>query len=115
MALIPTNVKLEAGNGTLSIRWSDGHQSVYEYQYLRDRCPCATCLGTEGQHAQPAPVTPLPMFKSALKPERAEVVGRYALQIHWNDSHSAGIYTFPYLRNLCPCQHCTVRREAQSG
>lgn len=110
MAMIPTNVKLDAGDGTLAIRWSDGHESRYVYQYLRDRCPCATCTGAEGHAARPAPVTPLLMFTKALRPERAEAVGRYALQIYWSDGHSAGIYAFPYLRNLCSCEECAGKK-----
>ena len=46
-----------------------------------------------------------------LHPERAELVGRYALQIYWSDGHSSGIYSFPYLRSLCPCPACTRARE----
>jgi len=30
-------------------------------------------------------------------------VGRYAVQIAWTDGHDSGIYTFEYLRELCPC------------
>lgn len=45
-----------------------------------------------------------------LKPERVELVGRYALQIFWNDSHSTGIYSFDYLRGLCPCMECKANR-----
>jgi DUF971 family protein len=47
------------------------------------------------------------MYQKTLKPERAEVVGRYALQIFWSDGHSTGIYAFDYLRSLCPC--CTKK------
>jgi len=39
----PTKIKLAAGNNTLAIHWSDGHQSAYPYRYLRGKCPCATC------------------------------------------------------------------------
>lgn len=51
------------------------------------------------------------MFKPAARPLRAELVGRYALQIFWSDGHSTGIYTFPYLREICPCEACTRARE----
>jgi DUF971 family protein len=44
-------------------------------------------------------------------PIRAELVGRYALQIFWNDGHSSGIYAFDYLRRLCPCAECMATRE----
>jgi DUF971 family protein len=45
-----------------------------------------------------------------LKPERAALVGRYAVQIFWTDSHSAGIYSFDYLREACPCAECAAKR-----
>ena len=33
-------------------------------------------------------------------------VGNYALQFSWSDGHDTGIYTFDYLRKLCPCPQC---------
>lgn len=111
MPVLPRKIKLEGGNETLAVEWSDGHASAYGYQYLRDRCPCATCTGTEGGALKPAiPSNPLQMFKKALRPLRAELLGRYAVQIYWNDGHSTGIYTFLYLRGLCPCAECTALR-----
>lgn len=112
MPVVPKKIKLEGGNETLAVEWSDGHASAYGYQYLRDRCPCATCTGAEGGAPKAAaPANPLPMFKKTLRPLRAELLGRYAVQIYWNDGHSTGIYTFPYLRGLCPCAECTALRE----
>ena len=104
---IPTKIKLAAGNDTLSINWSDGHASAYSYRYLRDRCPCASCSEGGGTHRQPSNLLPMLGVKP-LKPERAELVGRYALQVFWNDGHSSGIYSFDYLRSLCPCPQCEV-------
>ena len=34
----------------------------------------------------------------------AELVGNYALQIEWSDSHGSGIYSFQYLREISPQQ-----------
>lgn len=108
MLLVPTRIKLAAGNDTLSIEWADGHASTYSYRDLRDRCPCATC--TEKGAASPQPPGLLPLAGTRpLKPERAELVGRYALQIFWNDGHSTGIYSFDYLRSLCSCPQCTAQ------
>jgi len=106
----PKNVKLASGNDTLAVQWSDGHLSVYPYRYLRDKCPCANCseLGVR----TPAADNPFPMFGAKpLKPERAELVGCYALQIYWSDGHSVGIYSFDYLREVCPCPDCTAKRK----
>ncbi len=111
MALTPTKVKLAAGNNTLAIRWSDGHDSVYPYRYLRSKCPCATCDEQAPVAEQAMGGLPI-LGQKPLHPERAELVGRYALQFYWSDGHSTGIYSFPYLRSLCPCPECTAVREA---
>ena len=33
--------------------------------------------------------------------EDISLVGRYALNFRWSDSHETGIYSFRYLRDLC--------------
>jgi DUF971 family protein len=33
-------------------------------------------------------------------------IGNYAIEFHWRDGHSTGIYTYDYLRSLCPCSEC---------
>ena len=53
-----------------------------------------------------------------LKPARSydvralQVVGNYALQATWSDGHSAGIYSWQYLRRICPCPACRKARQA---
>ena len=106
---IPTTIKLAAGDDTLSIAWNDGHASSFGYRYLRDHCPCALCSeGTGSGSPQPGflPIAGI----SSLKPERAELVGRYALQVFWSDGHASGIYSFDYLRSLCTCPTCASSR-----
>ena len=111
MEAVPTTIKLAGAEDTVSIAWSDGHRSFYPYAYLRSKCPCASC---EENESPPDPGTsPFPILgRKPLKPERAELVGRYALQIFWNDGHSTGIYAFDFLRSLCLCPTCTARRAA---
>jgi DUF971 family protein len=112
MQVTPKRVKLAGGNDTLTIEWSDGHLSAYSYRYLRGKCPCATCSET-GPPADTAP-SPFPILGvKPLKPDRAELVGRYALQIYWNDGHSSGIYSFDYLRESCPCPGCAAKTQGE--
>jgi DUF971 family protein len=54
----------------------------------------------------PQPANPFQMYRPRLKMEAIEPVGNYALQIRWNDGHAAGIYSYEYLRGICPCELC---------
>jgi DUF971 family protein len=35
-----------------------------------------------------------------------QLVGNYAVRIHWSDGHSTGLYTWEHLLALCPCARC---------
>jgi DUF971 family protein len=44
---------------------------------------------------------------------RVAGVGNYALGLTWADGHDTGIYSFRWLRRICPCPACGgSRREA---
>jgi DUF971 family protein len=117
----PKSVRVEKTAGTgVDIDWSDGHVSHYSFQFLRDACPCALCedergkTGLEPGHAPGSKPGELPMFRPAVKPTEVEQVGRYALRFTWSDGHETGIYSWDYLRDVCPCQECRARRAMQS-
>ena len=110
----PARVKVHVSSGAgVDIVWSDGHASHYTFAYLREVCPCALC-NDERQKKRDAPFPPaapansalLPMYKPKLAAKAAHAVGNYALQIDFNDGHTAGIYSFDYLRTVCPCEEC---------
>ncbi len=42
----------------------------------------------------------------ATRMRNLEAVGTYGLTIEWEDSHHYGIYTWEFLRKLCPCPVC---------
>ena len=102
----PKNIDVSLSSG-VKIVWSDGHSSEYALQYLRDKCPCATC--STGAHRPGGPPSPFQQFQKVLKMEGVEPVGRYALQFKWNDGHSSGIYSFEHLREICPCPECSKK------
>jgi len=58
-----------------------------------------------GEQSKPAPLA-LPMFKAAARAVSAEAVGKYAIKFTWNDSHDLGLYSWKFLREVCPCQQC---------
>jgi len=115
----PKSVKVNLTTGTgLDIEWKDGHRSHYSFPFLRDACPCALCddeRGKSGRQPGERPkVAPgsLPMFKETAKPLSAEGVGKYAIKFHWNDGHELGIYSWQFLRDVCPCEECATQRTA---
>jgi DUF971 family protein len=122
IAVTPEKVRvlLTEGKG-LEIDWSDGHKSTWSFAWLRNACPCATCIDerkAEGRKAgepKPKPAALLPMYAPPAKPASAHAVGRYALQFNWLDGHSSGIYSWEYLRRNCQCQECTFEATDASG
>jgi DUF971 family protein len=128
----PASVKVHVSSGTgVDIIWSDGHASHFDFAYLREHCPCAMCNDEREKKAQgelkdeqlkkehagkssalvlSSPL--LPLYKPKLSARAAHAVGNYALQIDFNDGHTTGIYSFDYLRTICPCQDCTGKYQA---
>ena len=109
----PEHISISKSKG-IQIDWSDGHQSKYELEYLREECPCASCTGahgTEPQRYQRQDPNPLQMFKPRLKMNEVEAIGNYAIKIDWNDGHNTGIYSYDHLRRICDCAECRAERE----
>ena len=113
----PKSVKVNLSSGAgLDIEWKDAHRSHYSFPFLRDACPCALCDDernkSDRKPGEPPKTAPgaLPMFKAAAKPESAEGVGKYAIRFKWNDSHDLGIYSWQFLRDVCPCEECKASR-----
>jgi DUF971 family protein len=108
----PTTVKVHVTTGAgVDIVWSDGHASHYDFPYLREECPCATCNDerirkSAGGGAGPAPAAALPMYKPKARAQAATTVGNYAIQITFTDGHATGIFSYDHLRSICPCPDC---------
>lgn len=114
------SVKIHITSGAgVDIVWADGHASHYDFPYLRDHCPCATCNEERGakqalSSAAPAS-TALPLFKPK-GAKSATTVGNYAVQITFSDGHSTGIFSYDHLRSICSCAECAAAfRAASSG
>ena len=99
-------------DGALQIEWGDGLHSALPLALLRAKCPCAMCR--EVREAPPDPFRVLSASEAAAVPdlEDIEPVGRYGIRPVWKDGHSTGIFTYQYLRQLCPCSECAARRTA---
>jgi DUF971 family protein len=108
----PASVKVHVTSGAgIDIVWADGHASHYDFPYLRDECPCATCNDErirKSAHATAGPASSpaLPMFKPKPRAQKATTVGNYAIQISFTDGHATGIFSYDHLRSICPCPDC---------
>jgi len=96
----PASLDLSLGRQELRVRWTDGFEVSYPTRFLRARCPCALCrTNRERQSRSLLPV--LSAVQSAeVRAIGGQLVGNYALLIHWSDGHETGIYDFKYLRHL---------------
>jgi len=114
----PTAVQIHVKTGAgVDITWADGHSSHFDFPLLRDLCPCATCNDERAKKEAAGPALAasaalLPMYKPKARAQSANAVGNYAIQIAFNDGHSTGIYSYDYLRSMCPCEDCA--REFRS-
>lgn len=97
---VPVEINHIRAAGIVRITWNDGHAGDYPKEYLRGYCPCALCQGHDAAVSR--------KFIEVPDVELKEIrgVGNYAIEFLWQDGHSTGIYTFDYLRSLCPCAEC---------
>lgn len=103
----PADIEVHIPDRTMTIQWGDGHRSIYPFDLLRKECPCAVCR----EARQATTNDPLNVVTSAVRPGEvtvtgAEQVGRYAVRFEWSDRHDTGIYSYEYLREICPCEAC---------
>ena len=94
------------------ITWGPDHRAGYPSRFLRQHCPCAQCRDelTGRRLLDPASV---PEDVTARK---LQLVGNYAMRVEWSDGHGTGIYTWEFLREICPCERCgAIRADRTEG
>jgi DUF971 family protein len=98
----PTHLDLKKDRG-LTVQWADGTGSYFTIPYLRRMSPSADqrelrkAMGTN-----PLTVLPATPAGDAIRITDAELVGNYAIRLHFSDGHTTGIYTWEYLREIDP-------------
>jgi prepilin-type processing-associated H-X9-DG protein len=104
----PVTIDVERDRG-VTIAWADGHVSRFGLEELRAGCLCAEC---RGRREAGGVAWPLPGGPPVLRVESAAQVGNWGLNVHWNDGHTTGIYTWEVLRAWCPCPECRAEAAA---
>jgi len=115
-AVTPAKVRVHKTEGTgVEIDWKDGHKSAWNFTWLRNACPCATCheerehSGRKPGESKPKPQTLLPMYEAPMRPVEVTPAGKYAVKFKWTDGHESGIYSWEYLRHVCQCESCKAK------
>lgn len=101
---IPVSISLKR-DASLTIDWGQGNVSVFPLDYLRAKCPCASCKQLrESQARSRLTVLPSSITSGPVTVKHVEKVGHYAIRIDWSDNHGSGIYSFAYLKEITPPQ-----------
>jgi DUF971 family protein len=101
MGSMLTKLDVTKDKGIMSVVWDDGSCQELQLGDLRRLCPCAVCEGNRAQQTADAlhMISPDELNASAAISDVVPV-GRYAIQIRWQDGHDTGIYTYDFLRAL---------------
>ena len=91
---IPTEIRLKKELRVLVIRFDDGSQFEYTFEYLRVHSPSAEVRGHgPGQET-------LQVGKADVRITAVEPVGHYAVKLVFDDGHDSGLYDWQYLYHL---------------
>lgn len=92
---IPRDLKALRDQRELQVLWPDRDDRL-RFRFLRGECQCAQCVHewTGTRILDPATIP------DDISIERMELVGAYAVRIHWSDGHQSGLYTWERLRKL---------------
>ena len=88
---IPTAIKYHKKSRILDITFSDGKMFQFSCEFLRVHSPSAEVSGhSPGQEI-------LQTGKKWVNILKIEPVGHYAIQLHFNDGHNTGLYSWDLL------------------
>ena len=88
----PRDIHL-VGRYALGVDWTDGHGSIYPFEFLRRACACGAC----GDLAAPAATATWPSEIKKLDT---------GLRVVWADAHES-LLPWMDLRASCRCASCT--------
>jgi DUF971 family protein len=88
---VPEELRVGDGGGRLTVVMPTGRRFDLDAEYLRVESPSAEVKGHSPGEAK------IVAGKRNVKIARLEPVGSYAVRIIFDDGHSTGIYTWPYL------------------
>ena len=91
----PVGIKLRTKSRQLELAYENGKSYSLSCEYLRVYSPSAEVKG-HGPGQEVLQTEKINVNITAIKP-----VGNYALQLVFDDDHDTGLYSWPYLYELC--------------
>jgi DUF971 family protein len=92
--MIPSSLELHKVSRQIELRYQDGSSFLLDAEFLRVHSPSAEVRGHHPSQAV------LQYGKSNVAIDTLTAVGNYAIQIHFDDGHNSGIYSWEYLYKL---------------
>ena len=109
----PIGIALHTRSRELELEYAGGKKYSLSCEYLRVYSPSAE-VGGHGPGQEVLQTGKMKVGITAIKP-----VGNYALQLVFDDGHDTGLYSWPYLYQLCTNQQQRwqdyLDRLAQAG
>ena len=91
----PRDLQALRSESVLRVVWPDREDRL-AFRFARGECQCAQCVNEwTGARILDPETVPLDITI-----DQMELVGAYAVRIHWSDGHQSGLYTWERLRKL---------------
>jgi DUF971 family protein len=90
----PSEIRLDPAKTTLTVAFENGDRFALPAEYLRIESPSAEVQGHAASQKQIVP------GKKDVKIAALEIVGNYAVRIHFDDGHDTGLYSWGWLHEL---------------
>lgn len=91
--MIPLALDLSNDRRMLSLNWPEGHVTCLDALYLRDNSRNARHLRAKMEMRDPT-------IPESVTITDIELIGSYAVRLHFSDGHNGGIYPWSYLQDL---------------
>jgi DUF971 family protein len=104
---IPVNIQLHQRSAVLELEYDNGKTYQLSCEFLRVLSPSAEVQG----HGRGQEV--LQTGKKNVKINNIKPVGKYAIQLVFDDGHDSGLYSWRYLHELCENQEAYWKNYLQ--
>jgi len=93
----PKDIRVHKSTRQFEFDWGEDGVHTVPFRQVRIGCRCAFCVD---EHTGKRLLNP-DSIPDDIGIINLELVGNYALRIHWTDQHASGLFTWTHLQELC--------------